>query len=169
MLNSGDDSDPFVWRLCTCFPFNEPRHWKYVRKNSHDPLKRFLFILSKCIKIAICWHRVSTNLFRHVLVDAWKLGCWLSCTKRHNPCLPSHVEQTDGTEILHHLSSRFRSHGNAVSCVSTILNTELKGKHSRIHVDLQQSLLTIISLDVGKCEVWKDRSILGCYAVLTGE
>jgi hypothetical protein len=76
-----------------------------------------------------------TNLCRHVLVDAWKLGCWLSCAKHHIPCLLSHVEQTDGTEILHHLPFQFRSHGNTVSYISAVLNVEQKGKRGTIHVD----------------------------------
>lgn len=115
----------FVWRLCTIFLCKEPRHWKYLS----DPLKSFLFILSKRIKIVIWWRRVSTNFTRHVPVDAWKLGCWLSSAKRHIPCLPSPIEQTDGTEILHHLPSVFRSHGNAVSCVSSVLKAEQKRKY----------------------------------------
>ena len=74
-----------------------------------------------------------------MLVDAWKLGCWLSCGKRHIPCLPSDDEQTDGTELVHHLPSRVRSHGNAVSGESTAVNTEQKRRYRRVHFDLQQS------------------------------
>jgi len=36
MLYSRDDSDYFVWCLCTIFLCNEPRHWKYVKEKSRS-------------------------------------------------------------------------------------------------------------------------------------
>ena len=113
--------------VCVLFSFVTSRDIGSMWRKCHDPLKSFLLILSKRIKI-VWWRLVSTNHTRHVPIDAWKL-VWLSSAKLHIPCLPSPVEQTDGTEILNHLPSVFRSHGNAVSCVSSVLKTEQKRKY----------------------------------------
>lgn len=66
----------FVWRLCTIFLVTSRDIGSMWRK-SHDPLKSFLFILSKRIKmlfddVASLWTSIDMCLY---MPESWVVGC----------------------------------------------------------------------------------------------